>query len=258
MSILALAPRPKKEAIASLVVDTSGATLAGLAGLIFSASLLAARPASGKIGGGGKVGGGGAGGEGKGEAWAVGWGEQAEKPSNFAQRQRACRFEVEKSRGTTRTPRHQHLTIANDRHTTVVMSLSRGAQSYRTILRAATSAFRGDETALRASVVEARSHFEKNRHVSDPREVENLCAEADDAARFLLETVVQATAPEGSTTYELGLDERHTGGGGAIQNEDGETTVQMQVLTSTEGEPLIEAPEPSTLATWGCENSKDK
>ena len=135
------------------------------------------------------------------------------------------------------------------------MSLSRGAKSYRTILRAASRAFRGDETALRAGFIEARSHFEKNAHVTDPVEVENLCAEADDAARFLLETVVQARASEGSSVYELELDTRHTGGSGAVKTEDGETMMQMQVLTSTKGESVIEAPDPSTMGTGGCETA---
>ncbi|EIE19322.1 hypothetical protein COCSUDRAFT_34269 [Coccomyxa subellipsoidea C-169] len=63
---------------------------------------------------------------------------------------------------------------------------------YRLFLRSIRTAFKGDAFMLTSAKQEVRARFQSAAGVTEPKEIEKLCAEGRDAAQFLTQYVVQA------------------------------------------------------------------
>ena len=69
-------------------------------------------------------------------------------------------------------------------------------RSFKGLLRAQATAFKGDDIMQENARLEIRSHFLQNAAVTDPEQLKAMIDAADQAADFLLTGVVQATANE--------------------------------------------------------------
>ncbi|GAB2290478.1 hypothetical protein Dimus_024755 [Dionaea muscipula] len=65
-------------------------------------------------------------------------------------------------------------------------------RAYREVLRATRKSFAGDTQMLKASVIEARSKFEENRHVDSESDIQRLLGDAREASQFISTMIVQA------------------------------------------------------------------
>ncbi|GAB2290484.1 hypothetical protein Dimus_024761 [Dionaea muscipula] len=65
-------------------------------------------------------------------------------------------------------------------------------RAYREVLRATRKSFTGDTQMLKASVIEARSKFEENRHVDSESDIQRLLGDAREASQFISTMIVQA------------------------------------------------------------------
>ena len=89
------------------------------------------------------------------------------------------------------------------------MSTARGA--VRALMRARARAFDGDARALDAAREEIRARFEEARDADEAR-ARAMIREANDAARFIRENVVQARREEEDGTFKMAVEARHAEG----------------------------------------------
>lgn len=83
--------------------------------------------------------------------------------------------------------------------------------------------FRGDATALSTCRTEARAQFRRNASVADPKQIQKLIADANDAADFLRNSIVQAKLNEAGR-YEMKLNDNMV--------EKGSNSVKLQDATT--------------------------
>lgn len=82
------------------------------------------------------------------------------------------------------------------------MGRSKAVEVYRQLLKTVNKTFSGDTRAVRQSSTEIRRHFEVSRNLSDPGEIAQKIADAEEARDFLRESVVQARKSS-CGTYEV-------------------------------------------------------
>ncbi|KAG8530105.1 uncharacterized protein KY384_005587 [Bacidia gigantensis] len=77
-------------------------------------------------------------------------------------------------------------------------------EAYRSVIRAARTAFQGDARVYSAAIKELHSKFSSNRHLSpeDPETSEKV-AEAREVARLLRENIVQGESHAGGKEFKL-------------------------------------------------------
>ncbi|CAL5221847.1 g4107 [Coccomyxa viridis] len=80
---------------------------------------------------------------------------------------------------------------------------------YREFLRSIKQAFKNDEFMQQTARNEVRTKFQGSSGVTDPAEIDKLCAEGRDAARFLTQYVVQAELNERGN-YAMSVEPHHT------------------------------------------------
>ncbi|BDA43747.1 probable mitochondrial zinc maintenance protein 1, mitochondrial [Coccomyxa sp. Obi] len=80
---------------------------------------------------------------------------------------------------------------------------------YRHFLRSIKAAFRGDDFMLASARQEVRTRFQSAAGVTDPDEIDKLCAEGRDAAQFLTQYVVQAKLNERGN-FAMAVEPHHT------------------------------------------------
>jgi hypothetical protein len=83
--------------------------------------------------------------------------------------------------------------------------------SFRGLLRAQATAFKGDDVMQSNARLEIRSHFLQNSVVNDTEQLQALIGAADEAADFLVTGVVQATLDEQTGGYGKFLASGWTG-----------------------------------------------
>ena len=76
-------------------------------------------------------------------------------------------------------------------------TISSSLQAYRALLRASRIAFQGDVRTTTLSLKQIRSEFEKNRFEKDETKLQKLVSDANEAAQFLMLSVLQGVKEEG-------------------------------------------------------------
>eukprot|EP00761_Pharyngomonas_kirbyi_P000883 gb/GECH01000884.1/.p1 GENE.gb/GECH01000884.1/~~gb/GECH01000884.1/.p1 ORF type:complete len:156 (+),score=56.79 gb/GECH01000884.1/:1-468(+) len=75
---------------------------------------------------------------------------------------------------------------------------SRVLSSYRHLLKTQQHTFRNDERASNLAQKQIRDQFQANKNINDNNKIEQLIYEAEDATKFLRESVVQAEVKDNS------------------------------------------------------------
>jgi complex III assembly factor LYRM7 len=92
--------------------------------------------------------------------------------------------------------------------------------SFRALLRAVKDTFKGDLQALRTCRAEARKQYRAHASERDGARIERLVADAQDAAQFLRESVVQAQLNE-QGNYAMKLKPQPGSGSGSGSSGSG-------------------------------------
>ncbi|KAG8938311.1 hypothetical protein FRC03_007424, partial [Tulasnella sp. 419] len=132
--------------------------------------------------------------------------------------------------------------------------LASARASYRSLLRASTHTFRGDEPVLQAFYQKTREEFVKGRSITDVRQYEERIKLAQEVAKIIRTNIVQAeqVSPEDDTWSIRMTKDTELGDNHSIKNpkpiECGSKRkhVQSQLLASSSKSAAI-AEEPDTL-----------
>jgi len=76
-------------------------------------------------------------------------------------------------------------------------------------MRARELCFKGDQEMLRESRVAVRDHFMEQKDATDPEQIKQMIAGADEAAHMLKFQLVQGKR-KGEGEYEMNVQPRHT------------------------------------------------
>jgi hypothetical protein len=119
---------------------------------------------------------------------------------------------------------------------------SPAASAYRALMRAVRATFRGDAAALARCRAEARAHFARGAALAaGSAEARAALLEAHDAARFLRQSIVQASL-NAQGRYAMRVDAGHGDGaasaGAAEAAEAAAAAAQEGAGAAAEGEPL--------------------
>jgi len=122
--------------------------------------------------------------------------------------------------------------------------------AFRTLLRAVTDTFRGDSAALLKCRLEARKQFRANIGERDSARIIRMIADAEDAAMFIRESVVQAKLNE-QGHYAMKLKPQGSGGGGN-QGENAKIEVQTAGAAAEKGVAAVAKGESDCGTGCGC------